>query len=274
MFKLTFNRPAVRQFIEGNDNYGLRIRTTDDGKVQFLPSTSAEEDTANLSPRTRGGYESIVEGTGADEILKLLKNPHGPFFVLKRVSDGWVQAEPYTGRDAPPKFEPHVRVWHANQPKSGKAAPARIKASKPKATATTTAAPIDIAERVRWAYEKLGGEKRPGRPSREVNEAREIKRSFEQAVSEFMTGLPLQNDVDVKAIVGVYHQLGEFLKHVAPEALEASTFTVRRTSRPKQEIGQKDPNMAKAVAEKFGFVDKTPMVPGGKKELDTHYAHA
>lgn len=274
MFKLTFNRPAVRQFIEGNENSGLRIRTTDDGRVQFMPSSNPEDDTANLVPRTRGGYESVVEGFAADEILNLLKNPHGPFFTLKRQQDGWIQAEPYAGRDAPPKFEPHVRVWHANIPKAGKGATVtRTKAAKPKLSAETT--PIDIAERVRWAHDKLSGERRPGRPSREMTEAREIKQSFEQAVAEFMSNLSLKPDVDVKTIAGVYHQLGAFLKQACPETVEVAPVIRRQRKTQQTAIGEKDPAMAKAVMEKLGFVEKQPaMVPGGKAKVDPNYAHA
>lgn len=275
MFKLTFNRPAVRQFIEGNDTHGLRIRTTDDGKVQFLPATSSEDDSAPLAPRTRGGYESFVEGKREQEILDHLKNPFGgPFFVLKRVSDGWVQAEPYEGRDAPPKFEPHVRVWHAAMPKAeGKvASPVRAK-TKPKIAAEAT--PIDIAERVRWAYDRLSGERRPGRPSREMTEAREIRQSFEAAVTEFMSNLPSKGDVDLKAIAGLYHQLGAFLKTAAPETLDPIPLRRPRKAKAQVVIGEKDPAMAREVMKKLGLKDATPaMVPGGKAEMNASFAHA
>jgi len=218
-FKLTFNRPAVRQFIEGGEGRGLKIKI-ENGTVMFSPSPTPDgEDVASLAPRTRGGYESIVEGTSANEVLKHLKNPAGPFFTLRRVGKDWVAAEPYKGKDAPPKFEPHVRVWHSSQPKqSVKATAAPKRAATPKTQVTHTPEPVDIAERVRWAYAKLGEDRRPGRPSREIAEARQIKESFEAMAMEFISN-PNGSSIDVKAAVDAYNQLGAFLRTVAPEAI-------------------------------------------------------
>lgn len=247
-YKLTFNRPAVRQFIEGAEHQGLRIRVND-GMVQFMPSETIDSGTANLEPRTRGGFESVIEGNEADNILKSLRNPHGPFFILKRVDKDWVQAEPWTGKGDPPKFEPHVRVWHASQPKP--------KAKSPAASKRTTSTvkviadqPVDIAERVRWAYSRVGEDRRPGRPSREYMEARAVVQSFETAALEFMSNLSTKQ-VDLRAIVGAYHQITEFLREAAPEALHGDMpLKARRKSRvQKVEDNSDDDRAAEANRE-------------------------
>ncbi len=208
-----------------------------------MPSDTLDADTATLEPRTRGGFESLVEGHAADDILGNLQNPHGPFFVLKRVDKDWVQAEPWKGKDAPPKFEPHVRVWHASQPKTKvkKTAASKRTVSTVKVIADQ---PVDIAERVRWAYSKLGEERRPGRPSREFMEARAVAQSFETAALEFMSNLRTKQ-VDLRAIVGAYHQITEFLREAAPEALHGDMpLKARRKSKTVVKAdGQSDDEM-------------------------------
>jgi hypothetical protein len=231
-FKLTFNRPAVRQFIEGGEGRGLKIKI-ENGTVMFMPSNVDGDDTASLNPRTRGGYESIVEGSGADEVLKHLNNPSGPFFVLRRVGKDWVAAEPYHGKDAPPKFEPHVRVWHSSQPKHVTKKTSAPKRATPKAQ-VVAAEPMDIADRVRWAYTKLGEERRPGRPSREFMEARQIKDSFEAVAVEFISDLGTK--IDVKAAVEAHRQLTAFLAIAAPEALLQGDAPIKKRAPRKAKV--------------------------------------
>ena len=103
----------MRQFIEGDDNTNLRIKL-EDGVVMFQPTTMRSEDTAPLNPRTRGGFEAFIDGDAAQEVLKNLSNPHGPFYIL-HPSKGWAVATPFAGSGAPPKFEAHVRVWSDSQ---------------------------------------------------------------------------------------------------------------------------------------------------------------
>jgi hypothetical protein len=220
-FKLTFNKPAVRQFIEGEETGGLRIKL-DNGVVQFMPSTTSGPDTTPLTQRTRGGYEAIIEGDSADSVLEALHNPNGPFFVLKRVSKDWVAAEPYNGKDAPPKFEPHVRVWAPGLPK----AVAKIK--KPRATKAVARTndpiivqqPSDPMDRVHWAYEMLSEAARPGRPSKELVEARAIRASFEDAALNFMskTEIGHLSRPNLKIVVETYNRIGDFLR-TKPEVL-------------------------------------------------------
>lgn len=226
-FKLTFNKPAVRQFIEGEEAGGLRIKIQD-GAVMFMPAPNdSKPDTAKLMPRTRGGFEAIVDGSEADKVLKALKNRAGPFFVLKRVSKDWVVAEPYAGKDAPPKFEPHVRVWSptlkaakpVKQPKTTRRmtpATAPVEMSTPLAMAA-----FDQIATINWAYQKLAEPPHPGRPDKETLEARAIRDSFE--------------GTDLQTIISAYNTLGNYLRKVAPTAVHGS-----ETSRVRQVRVQED----------------------------------
>lgn len=210
-FKLTFNKPAVRQFIQGEEAGGLRIKIQD-GVVMFMPVTdTTKADSAKLSPRTRGGYEAIVDGSEADNVLKHLKNRAGPFFILRRVSKDWVVAEPYNGRKDPPKFEPHVRVWSpalkadkaVNKPTTKRAAPAVAKVTTP-----TSMSALDQIASINWAYEKLAEPPHPGRPDKETIEARAIRDSFE--------------GTELSTIISAYDTLGNHLRKVCPSAVHGS----------------------------------------------------
>lgn len=230
-FKLTFNKPAVRQFLEGDDK-GLRMRV-DNGVVMFKTSKAANlPDAAPLDQRTRGGFEAVVEGESAADILANLQNPAGPFFVLKRREGGWVAAEPYDGTDAPPKFEPHVRVWTAREKTAEK--PVKKKAKTGRRVKSTAAAPISgpdtpYLETVRTAYATLAQVARPGRPSNEERqgrmEAREIVTNFEATAKELM-GLPADSPrLDMSGLIAAHKMIGEFIDLMAPTTDQTSSKT-------------------------------------------------
>ncbi len=229
-FKLTFNKPAVRQFLEGDDK-GLRIRV-DNGVVMFKTSKTANlADAAPLDQRTRGGIEAVVEGESAANILANLHNPAGPFFVLKRREGGWVAAEPYDGADAPPKFEPHVRVWTAREKTAEKPVKKKAKTSRRvKSTATPISGPdTPYLEGVRAAYAKLAEAARPGRPSNEERqgrmEARDIVANFEATAKELM-GLPADSPrLDMSGLIAAHQMIGDFIALMAPKPDEAPAQT-------------------------------------------------
>lgn len=229
-FKLTFNKPAVRQFLEGDDK-GLRMRV-DNGVVMFKTSKAANlTDAAPLEQRTRGGFEAVVEGESAASILASLQNPAGPFFVLKRREGGWVAAEPYGGADAPPKFEPHVRVWTAREKTAEKPVKKKAKTGR---RVKSTAAPISgpdtpYLESVRAAYAKLAESARPGRPSNEERqgrmEARDIVANFEATAKELM-GLPADSPrLDLSGLITAHKMIGDFIDLMAPTTEETPSKT-------------------------------------------------
>lgn len=258
--KLTFNKPAVRQFIE-EGAHGLKIKI-EDGVAMFKPSTNREgPDVAKLEPRTRGGYEATVEGTGVDDLMQVLKNPHGPFFVLKRSARGYVSAHPWPNRDAPPKFEPHVRVWHSKA--STKKTAAKTEA-KPSAATKKPTQDIDYLERVRWAYGKLAETPRPGRPSKDIVEARQIKEAFEHAAFDLISHRDGEPQIDVHGLLQAYELIGTFLRAAAPEAMQALEQRMmapkaEAVSEPKHEpeVQQNDETLKRDL-HKLGLDDQTP----------------
>lgn len=227
-FKFTFNKPAVRQFLEGDDK-GLRIRV-EDGMVMFKTAKTADgADAVHLEQRTRGGFEATIEGQGATDILSSLQNPAGPFYVLKRRGDGWVAAHPYGGDDAPPKFEPHVRVWTAREKTAVEAKSVKKKTGKKTKAAKTAPAPLagpgtPYLESVRAAYDKLSEAARPGRPSNEATqqrmEAREIVANFEATAKELM-GVSLDGPrMDMSGLITAHKMIGDFIALTEPKSVD------------------------------------------------------
>ena len=189
-FKMTFNKPAASQFIEGYEAKGLEIKV-DNEKVMFRPTRDHDgENAAILSKRMRGGYETTIEGTNANSLLICLQNPSGPFFTLQRNAKHpeWAECIPYHGEDAPPKFTPHVRIWNLD------------KEDVPPTKIVTP--PVNDFERVKWAYEKLKEPARAGRPSNEVIEARHIKAAFENATKK--SSVNLETIIEASAIIQAF----------------------------------------------------------------------
>ena len=287
-FKLTFNKPAVRQFLEGDDK-GLRIRV-DNGVVMFKTSKAADlADAAPLDQRTRGGFEATVEGESAASILENLNNPAGPFFVLKRREGGWVAAEPYKGDDAPPKFEPHVRVWTAREKTADK--PVKKKAKSGRRVKSMASAPISgpdtpYLDSVRSAYAKLSEAARPGRPSNEEKqgrmEARDIVASFEATAKELM-GLPVDSPrLDLSGLISAHKMIGEFIDLMAPateetpvvaatpETDDAAAHTANASSKAKASAAASDDQQAEELSRsamaKLGLKDHDEPKPTRRRQ--------
>jgi len=167
-FKLTFNKPATRQFIDGLECSGLEIKI-ENNCVQFKPVTELTPDAIEISIRGRGGFEAFVSGSKETELLSAFQNEHGPYFTLRRQGE-WMIASPYNKNGEPPKFEPHVRLWSKDIPVVDK---------KEKEIAEE---PTSHYARIRWAYAVLASHPAgPGRPSLKVLRARQIKQEFEAA---------------------------------------------------------------------------------------------
>lgn len=285
-FKLTFNKPAVRQFLEGDDK-GLRIRV-DNGVVMFKTAKSVVADAAPLDQRTRGGIEATVEGESAASILEHLNNPAGPFYVLKRREGGWVAAEPYNGAEAPPKFEAHVRVWTAREKTAEK--PVKKKAKTGRRVKSTTAPSVEhgvdtpYLDKVRNAYGKLAEAARPGRPSNEERqgrmEARDIVANFETTAKELM-GLPSDSPrLDLSGLISAHKIIGDFIDLMAPKTEEtpveqpktedAAAHTAKASSKTKASAAVSDDQqaeeMSRSAMAKLGLKDHDAPTPTRRRQ--------
>ncbi|RYD66145.1 MAG: hypothetical protein EOP83_05770 [Verrucomicrobiaceae bacterium] len=115
MFKMTFNKPAVKMFFLGEDAVGIRIKV-EGNSVFFKPVHTiqfAEPDVVEITDKRRGGAEALIEGSQANHLLSLLTNPLGnPYYILQRRHDGWMEAVPHAGKGyAPERWEAHIRIW-------------------------------------------------------------------------------------------------------------------------------------------------------------------
>lgn len=115
MFKMTFNKPAVKMFFLGEDAVGIRIKV--EGNAVFFKPVhkieSDEPDVVEITDKRRGGAEATIEGSQAGHLLSLLTNPLGnPYYILQRRTGGWMEAVPHAGKGyAPERWEAHIRVW-------------------------------------------------------------------------------------------------------------------------------------------------------------------
>lgn len=178
--RLTFNKPTVGHYFKGEEATGVRVKI-EDGVVQFLPvNQTGGKDFLPVEVRERGGAIAIVEGTRAAELAEALHNSAGPFFTLERVKGGWLQATPYPKNSAPAKFEPHVRVW---VPKEETAQVVRSVAPSV-APATNLPALLQMVRNAQATVAAFQSSKKPGRPPREVLEARQHLEDFRRLAAE------------------------------------------------------------------------------------------
>jgi hypothetical protein len=115
MFKMTFNKPAVKMFFLGEDAVGIRIKV-EGNAVFFKPVHKIggdDSDVVEITDKRRGGAEATIEGSQAGHLLSLLTNPLGnPYYILQRRTGGWMEAVPHAGKGyAPERWEAHIRIW-------------------------------------------------------------------------------------------------------------------------------------------------------------------
>ena len=197
--RLTFNRPAVSQYIDDGDNEikGLKVRI-ENGVAQFLPVVDISGgDVVDLKYRTRGGAEAVIEGAMVADLTRSFRNDDGPFFVLTRQKGSdWLSAKPHPSAEAPTKATAQLRVWNEEhgrmtQPVTPKA---KTNKAKPRVVAKTDAQVFDLSaiiERIRAARDlsqQHAAARRPGRPSREIVAARNALAAFEDLSQEFGNG--------------------------------------------------------------------------------------
>jgi hypothetical protein len=113
-FNLTFNKPAVTQFIDPAQHAGIRVKV--DGKqIMFKPSKKATgADVFAISERTRGGTGITISGKFADAFLKATGLERGSHMTLAQANYGWLVAEPLSAPgEKPSKIIPTARLWRA-----------------------------------------------------------------------------------------------------------------------------------------------------------------
>jgi len=167
--KLTFNKPATTAFFEGMDACAIQVEVTGE-TVMFKPvNQETGEKVVRITQRMRGGTEALVEGSLVAALAAALPKPHDKtYFMLSRVS-GWIVATPYVGtKQEPPRFEPHVRVWSKGEVKPTSAA--LITAVQHMSQGQLFTAIRDAEYLTAW----YDSHKKPGRPPRDVSQAREL----------------------------------------------------------------------------------------------------
>lgn len=182
LFKLTFNKPAYSMFFQGEDAKGVRIRVQE-GVALFKPVQSLEgTDIAPIQERNRGGIEAMIEGHMSETILNALKNPNGnPFFMLERAPKGWFYARPFDGsKREPSRFQAQVRVWSrdAVRPLS-----TQVVHDLQGMGSTEFLKEVVNAKSIIDGYDSM---KKPGRPPKEVSDARDLIKVFEDVARQVL----------------------------------------------------------------------------------------
>lgn len=210
-FRLTFNKPTIARNFDGEKVTAVRIKI-ENGIAMFLPVTEpATKDVLPISVRGRGGGEAFVDGVKADELRAALQNPHGPFFTLHRKEGGWLAAVPWTREGAPPKPEPHLRTWSLD----GRAT---SMAKTPEVNPDTLSSFLNMVTDARELVSSYDANRRPGRPPRDIVQARENLALFDRLSHEVLA----RPDATPAAIV---------MKRVNRKPLDKPRATARAYSR-------------------------------------------
>lgn len=164
-FRLTFNKPMISLNFGGEQEAAVRVKI-EDGIAYFLPVMDASgPDALPISVRTRGGGEAYVEGNKEMELRAALTNDVSPFFTLQRQEGGWLVAVPWLRDVPPPKPVPHVRGW---TPTEGAEALTKDVEFNHEALEGF----VSLVQNARQMVAAFAEEKRPGRPPKEIVEAR------------------------------------------------------------------------------------------------------
>jgi hypothetical protein len=177
-FKLTFNLPAKNKYFDEDQMLGIAI-SFKDGVPQFraaLPNADPEGDIFTVQARPRGGYQTFVTGELAASLYAYLTEKATvarPFFVMKKMDGGWATVQHFDRDGAPPKFEPHMRLWFEKERSElGVRPPINDEiAEQLGAFATMMRAARDVVA----LYD---AERRIGRPPAEVMESRQVLDAF------------------------------------------------------------------------------------------------
>jgi hypothetical protein len=147
-FALTFNKPAVANFIDMSVHEGMKVKIEGD-QVFFKPTKAARGNGVfALAERTRGGIGIEISGRFADEFLKKTGLERGSHMKLHATSYGWMVAEPMEAPGVKPsKIVPCARLWRATEEVGTKAEKAPIanvaRASRGRGRPPKAAAPTE-----------------------------------------------------------------------------------------------------------------------------------
>jgi len=137
-FNLTFNKPAVAEFIDMTVHAGMRVKV-EGGQIMFKPTKATRgADVFALSERTRGGTGITIVGKAADSFLKETGLARGSHMKLAPAQYGWMVAEPVEGK--PSKIVSTARLWRAVDEMGNKAEVAPVKT--PRKAREAKAAPV------------------------------------------------------------------------------------------------------------------------------------
>jgi hypothetical protein len=134
-FALSFNKPAVTQFIDTDAAAGIKVKI-ENGVAYFKPVKS--ERGAGVFPitgRTRGGVMIDITGKFADEFMQKTGMERGSHMTLTQTTYGWLQAESLGEPGVKTsKLIPTARLWRsieeAGESKAEKAPAAPARASR------------------------------------------------------------------------------------------------------------------------------------------------
>lgn len=210
VFKLTFNKPAQRQFFDGPDVVGLRIKM-DAAGVYFRGVNSVRgPDTVKLVERTRGGHEVTIEGSMAQDLLDALMSEATaarPFFILSRSNQkGWVECTYHNAEAAPQKFSPHMRVWAPQE---------RVERPVVEDLDAELVAGLGVFSNKIYEAHRLVTEhvedRKIGRPPRDVRVARAIMGAFELLASKVLANRGLSG-LEMKPLRELRERLDDVMK--------------------------------------------------------------
>lgn len=204
-FSLTFNRPAVHSFFEGEDADGLKVSIQESGVVFTPVQGSRDPDVIPLEERKRGGIKATVEGKMAKQLALALENPHGPYFTLRRMRGGSVGAVPYESTEAPSKFSPHMRTWFAHSADAD---------TPPAVMPSMTDFPqfLEAVRNAKRVVDENSKVRRAGRPSKEVAEAKRLLAQFRELALEISPVI----EKDEKLLREAHELIGTIIGTAAP----------------------------------------------------------
>jgi len=238
-FRLTFNKPSGRAFLEGMG--GVRV-AIEPRSVRLLPVPKVRPHPDAIAfaigeRGDRGGYEAVVQGNRSADLLRVLQRlstPRQPFFLLRKAPDGWLSLEHFAQDRNPPKFEPHMRFWPAKEDETPRQRRARETKENPAAVieknpALAYSSHILAAHRVLRSYHNS---RRIGRPPRDVIEAQAVMEDFSTLVTQVRPSLRLEEVVNLDQLRTAHEHLGALL--ASTKAEDEKTEERRPRGRPRK----------------------------------------
>jgi hypothetical protein len=215
-FRVTFNKPAVLRYFESASGLQFKIENEE---VIIRPMTLTRgADTVALEERNRGGFEAIVGGTLASSILPILQKEatiNQPFFILTPAGKGWLGLKHFTDADFPPKYDPYLRFWAPIEKETGIQSAISLDEDE-----NLPDHLVDFVMEVKKAHaliEKYKYERKVGRPSREIKEAKSVLALLERLAKGYLPRRGGDIDIDISAVEQARSLLAGFISVVNAE---------------------------------------------------------